>query len=74
MARVRACVHELTPRRRCHEDLRAFIAEVNQELRGCGAHFRTGNAAVKFVQIDRYLWVPANRLHLYLYRADYGAR
>jgi len=55
MARVRARVRELTPRRRCHEDLRSVIADLNRVLRGWGAYFRTGNAAIKFVQIDRYV-------------------
>jgi RNA-directed DNA polymerase len=55
MARVRTRVRELTPRRRCHEDLRTVIAEVNRVLRGWGAYFRTGNAAVKFIQIDTYV-------------------
>ncbi len=55
MARVRTRVRALTPRRRCHEDLRFVIAEVNQVVRGWGAYFRTGNAAIKFIQIDRYV-------------------
>jgi RNA-directed DNA polymerase len=55
MARVRARVRELTPRRRCHEDLRSVIADLNRVVRGWGAYFRTGNAAIKFVQIDRYV-------------------
>jgi RNA-directed DNA polymerase len=55
MARVRARVRELTPRRRCHEDLRRVIADLNQVLRGWAAYFRTGNAAIKFVQIDCYV-------------------
>jgi hypothetical protein len=64
MARVRARVRELTPRRRCHEDLRMVIAGVNQVLRGWGAYFRTGNAAVKFVQIDRYAVERLTRLRI----------
>ena len=56
MKRVRARVKELTPRRRCHEDIRAVIAEVNPVLRGWGNYFRTGNAAKKFNQIDAYVW------------------
>jgi len=55
MARVRTRVRAVTPRRRCHADLRVVIAEVNQVLRGWGAYFRTGNAAIKFLQIDRYV-------------------
>jgi len=55
MARVRARVRALTPRGRCHEDLRVVIADLNRVLRGWGQYFRTGNAAVKFIQIDTYV-------------------
>jgi hypothetical protein len=55
MKRVRARVHELTPRRRCHEDLRGVIASLNPVLRGWGQYFRTGNAARQFLQLDRYV-------------------
>jgi RNA-directed DNA polymerase len=55
MARVRARVRALTPRSRCHADLRRVIADVNPVLRGWAQYFRTGNAADKFMQIDRYV-------------------
>jgi group II intron reverse transcriptase/maturase len=55
MTRIRTRVRELTPRRRCHQDLRTIIADLNPVLRGWGAYFRTGNAAIKFVQLDRYV-------------------
>ena len=55
MARVRARVRALTPRSRCHVDLRRVIADVNPVIRGWGQYFRTGNAAGKFIQIDRYV-------------------
>jgi group II intron reverse transcriptase/maturase len=55
MARVRARIRELTPRGRCHEDLRAIIADLNHVVRGWGQYFRTGNAAVKFIQVDTYV-------------------
>jgi len=55
MGRVRGRIRALTPRRRCHEDVRVVIAEINQVLRGWGAYFRTGNAAIKFLQVDRYV-------------------
>jgi group II intron reverse transcriptase/maturase len=55
MVRMRTRIRELTPRGRCHQDLRRVIADVNPVLRGWGAYFRTGNAAIKFVQIDRYV-------------------
>ena len=60
MTRVRTRVRELTRRARCHEDLRGVIADLNPVLRGWGAYFRTGNAAIKFIQIDRYV---EERLH-----------
>jgi group II intron reverse transcriptase/maturase len=55
MRRVRTRVRDLTPRRRCHEDLRAVIADVNRLLRGWGQYFRTGNAATKFLHVDTYV-------------------
>jgi RNA-directed DNA polymerase len=55
MRRVRARVRDLTPRRRCHEDLRLVIADLNRVLRGWGQYFRTGNAATKFIQVDRHV-------------------
>src|SRR5208283_5220574 len=45
MKRVRQRVKELTPRSRCHADLRAVIAQLNPVLRGWGTYLRTGNAA-----------------------------
>jgi hypothetical protein len=60
MTRVRARVRALTPRARCHTDLRAVIADLNPVLRGWGQYFRTGNAAQRFVQLDRYV---EGRLH-----------
>ena len=68
MARVRARVRELTPRRRCHVGLRLVIADVNRVIRGWAQYFRTGNAAGKFVQIDRY--VEERLRGLRLKRAD----
>jgi group II intron reverse transcriptase/maturase len=55
MKRVRARVRELTPRWRCHQDLRGVIAELNPVLRGWGQYFRSGNAATKFVGVDAYV-------------------
>jgi RNA-directed DNA polymerase len=56
MKRVRERVRGLTPRRRCHEDVRRVIADLNPVLRGWGEYFRTGNAARKFNQLDTYVW------------------
>jgi RNA-directed DNA polymerase len=55
MARVRARVRALTPRSRCHQDLRRVIADVNPVVRGWAQYFRTGNATAKFIQIDAYV-------------------
>jgi RNA-directed DNA polymerase len=56
MQRIRQRVKELTPRSRCHADLRAVIADLNPVLRGWGNYFRTGNAAKRFNQLDSYVW------------------
>lgn len=55
MARLRANVRDRTGRNRVGLDIRAVIAELNPILRGWGNYFRTGNAADKFRQIDRYV-------------------
>ena len=55
MQRIRARVKELTPRSRCHADLREVIADLNPVLRGWGTYFRTGNAAARFNQLDDYV-------------------
>ncbi len=55
MRHVRARIRDLTPRRCCHEALRAVIARVNPVVRGWGQYFRTGNAATRFIQLDRYI-------------------
>jgi group II intron reverse transcriptase/maturase len=56
MRRIRQRVKELTPRSRCHADLREVIADLNPVLRGWGNYFRTGNAAKRFNQLDSYVW------------------
>jgi group II intron reverse transcriptase/maturase len=56
LQRLRQKVRELTPRGRCHADLRAVIADLNPVLRGWGNYFRTGNAARRFNQADTYVW------------------
>jgi group II intron reverse transcriptase/maturase len=55
MARVRARVRDLTPRARCHTDLRIVIADLNPVLRGWAQYFRTGNAAHHFTATDQYV-------------------
>ncbi len=41
--------------RRSGTDIRDVITDLNPILRGWGNYFRTGNAAIKFRQIDRYV-------------------
>ena len=55
MSRVRERVRQLTPRWRCHEDVRGVIAQVNPVLRGWGQYFGTGNAANHFIAVDGYV-------------------
>jgi RNA-directed DNA polymerase len=62
MARVRAKVRDLTGRKRVGIDIRDVIAALNPILRGWGNYFRTGNAADKFTQIDRYVTWRLKRL------------
>src|SRR6201997_4341369 len=62
MARVRAEVRDRTGRNRVGLDIRDVIADLNPILRGWGNYFRTGNAANKFTQIDRYVVGGLSRL------------
>jgi RNA-directed DNA polymerase len=55
MKRVRARIKAKTGRSRASHDIREVIADLNPLLRGWGTYFRTGNAAKKFNQIDRYV-------------------
>lgn len=55
MKRARARIKALTSRNRAHQDIREVIAMINPVLRGWGNYFRTGNAARKFNQLDRYV-------------------
>lgn len=55
MNRVRARVRELTPRGRCHQDVRGVIAEINPVLRGWGQYFGSGNSANHFIDVDDYV-------------------
>jgi group II intron reverse transcriptase/maturase len=54
MQRVRQRVKELTPRSRCHVDIRDVIRDLNPVLRGWGNYFRTGNAARQFNMMDSF--------------------
>ena len=64
MNAVRARVRDLTDRRRRAgmKDIREVIRDLNPVLRGWGNYFRTGNASLKFQQIDRYVQVRLLRL------------
>ena len=52
--RLREKVHARTGRNRAGAGIREVIAELNPLLRGWGNYFRTGNAAIKFLQVDGY--------------------
>lgn len=62
MQRIRQRVKQLTPRSRCHADLRDVIVDLNPVLRGWGNYFRSGNAAKRFIQLDTYVWKRLRRL------------
>lgn len=57
MNRIRARIRELTNRRRWAgmKDIRDVIRVINPVLRGWGTYFCTGNASIKFQQIDRFV-------------------
>ena len=57
MNRIRERLRELTDRRRRAgmKDIREVIRDLNPVLRGWGNYFRTGNASLKFQQVDRYV-------------------
>jgi RNA-directed DNA polymerase len=55
MKRLREKVHARTGRNRVGADIREVIADLNPLLRGWGNYFRTGNAAIKFRQVDAYV-------------------
>ena len=56
MTRVRQRVKQMTGSNRDGvKDVRVLIRDINPVLRGWGSYFRTGNAAVKFRQIDDYV-------------------
>ena len=67
MKRIRAKIKARTGRGRAGRDIRDVIADLNPILRGWGNYFRTGNAAHKFVQIDRYVERRLRRLMLKRY-------
>ena len=62
MKRARARVKALTGRSQVGTELKVVIARLNLFLRGWGNYFRTGNAANKFVSMDRYVAWRLKRL------------
>lgn len=64
MKRVRQRVKELTPRRRCHEDIRDVVRDLNPVLRGWGNYFCSGNAARCFGVVDAYVYGRLRRLRV----------
>lgn len=55
MKRLRGKVKARTGRNRAGADIRDVIDDLNPVLRGWGNYFRTGNAAIKFSQVDDYV-------------------
>jgi RNA-directed DNA polymerase len=63
MKRIRGKIKAKTGRNRCGvKDIRVLIDELNPILRGWGSYFRSGNAAEKFIEIDRYATWRLRRL------------
>jgi RNA-directed DNA polymerase len=62
MKRLREKIKDYTGRNRVGLDIRVVIDGLNPILRGWGNYFGTGNAADKFVQIDRYVVWRLKRL------------
>jgi RNA-directed DNA polymerase len=62
MKRLRDKIRVLTGSSRKGTDIREVIAALNPLLRGWGNYFRTGNAAVKFRQVDRHVAWRLKRL------------
>lgn len=62
MKRTRAKVKALTARSQVGQQLEDVIRRLNSFLRGWGNYFRTGNAALKFQAMDRYVAWRLKRL------------
>jgi RNA-directed DNA polymerase len=62
MKRARARIKALTGRSQVGMDLPVVIERLNLFLRGWGNYFRTGNAAAKFVSMDRHVVWRLKRL------------
>lgn len=64
MKRLREKIKNRTDRRRVGTDVRVVIDTLNPILRGWGNYFGTGNAADKFIQLDRYVVWRLKRLQI----------
>jgi RNA-directed DNA polymerase len=62
MKRLWEKIRARTGRNRAGDDIREVIADLNPLLRGWGNYFRTGNAAVKFRQVDDHVAWRLKRL------------
>ena len=62
MKRLREKVRDRTGRNRAGFPIEVVIETLNPILRGWGNYFRTGNAAVKFGQVDDYVVYRLRRL------------
>jgi RNA-directed DNA polymerase len=62
MKRARQRIKAMTGRSQVGMELDAVIGRLNLFLRGWGGYFRTGNSAVKFNTLDRYVWWRLFRL------------
>ena len=62
MKRARTRIKALTSRKMVGMELPAVIGRLNLFLRGWGNYFRTGNAADKFLTLDRYVVWRLRRL------------
>jgi RNA-directed DNA polymerase len=62
MKRARARVKALTGRSQVGMELKVVIGRLNLFLRGWGNYFRTGNAADRFITLDRYVAWRLKRL------------
>jgi RNA-directed DNA polymerase len=68
MKKVRSRIRELTGRNRSGvKDIRTIIQDLNPLLRGWGNYFRTGNAAIKFINLDWYVVNRVRRLMAHRY-------
>jgi len=69
MKRARTRVKELTDRKRGGvKDVTVLIDDLNPVLRGWGNYFSTGNAALKFLQLDSYVVERLNMFRVKRYQ------